>query len=227
MTEAATLSVAALAAQISETVRYALTMLQRASAPAFLRYRHLTPHQPRFWNGLNAVVRRIARSLARLAEGKLPIKRGPLKTPRRIFFGPPQAPNPLPRHYGWLGQVTDHVAALAGSLLYGLVTRPEVAELIAKDPAIMRLLVPILRSLGQWPKATRKPAVRKPRPPKPELMKCGMEKAMWRPTLEHPVYEDKRPWYWPTKKRLREERDYERAMALRAKLLAEMKQNQT
>ena len=153
---------------------------------------------------LRAAHRRVGRILARLAAGKPPItrrfiQRKPLAAPRR--------PSLLPRANAWLLRDLGFRVAVHASRLESLLAQPGVAALIAQDPAIGRILRPVRRMLGSIP-----PKPRAPRPPKPRP-RYGLPAHLWRPTIEHPVNDGKRPWWMLPERKFRKERALERALA--------------
>ena len=130
---------------------------------------------------------RIERLLARLAAGKPAQRRSPQP-------GPPQPANPppakapavpcprIPSTPAWLLKATGCEAAIIGTQLETLLAEPEVADLLARTPALAHLLQPVRRMLGI---AILPPKRRKP--PKPRLRRI-------RPRLPSPKRENLPAW---------------------------------
>ena len=165
-------------------------------------------HDPRFFaivnplcHRLTQVRLRIERMLARLAAGKPAQRRSPLgrsptpsppppadTTPAEATpaGAPPAIVRPrIPSSPAWLLKAIGHEVAGQGSQLEALLAEPEVAELLARTPALAQLLQPVRRMLGiaRLPSERRRP--RKPR--KPRLRRA-------RPRLPSPKREQLPAW---------------------------------
>ena len=129
------------------------------------------------WTRISRAAQRLARLLARAAEGRLPLPRAPISgaAPRR---GGPPAPY-LPRRFGWLVHTAGFQIANHASQLTQLLNDPATNAALAILPphamaALTRALRPLCRLLGvtlpptlQPPEPARPIAPRKPRAPRP------------------------------------------------------------
>jgi len=128
----------------------------------------LQPLMMLIWRYLHRPAQRLARLIAKLQAGTLaPPRAKPAPTTPPI---PRAAKLRLPNRHAWLIRLIQRTAQLNAQLEI-LMTRPEIAELLAAAPQAGRILRPLCRMLGirPMPAVLRlQPSPRRPRPPKPK-----------------------------------------------------------
>ena len=163
---------------------------------------------------LNRAHRRLAKLLARLAEGRIPTCRASSSHPRASRGGPP--PIRLPGRRFWLILLLRHEAAVYRVRLEAALNDPATAALLAANPAaarsIARTLSPFCQLLGVTnPHAPpRTPRRRRPRSriaaipaaQKPPTPKASRARAPALTTDGYMIHPPSRPPSWPPLPRL-------------------------